>query len=225
MALAERTLEAMGGAAAWEATRFLRFNFFGFRLHYWDRYTGRHRVEGKTRDGVSYLVLHNIHSHAGQVFLNGELQSGEPAKEWLDRAYSMWINDTYWLIMPYKLRDPGVTLRYDGEEQIDGVTYDKLHLAFAGVGLTPGDQYWAYLNRETGLMDLWAYVLEDYKPDQPPTRWFWRDWQRHGQILLAARRINPDPANPRETELGNLGVFTHLPDEVFTAPSPVQLPN
>ena len=31
-------------------------------------------------------------------------------------AYAIWVNDTYWLLMPYKMKDPGVTLAYDGEE-------------------------------------------------------------------------------------------------------------
>jgi hypothetical protein len=25
---------------------------------------------------------------------------------------SLWINDAYWLVMPWKLQDPGVTLSY-----------------------------------------------------------------------------------------------------------------
>ena len=48
-ALAARTVESMGGAEAWEATRYLRFNFFGARLHHWDRYSGHHRLEGGPR--------------------------------------------------------------------------------------------------------------------------------------------------------------------------------
>lgn len=142
--LAERSMEAMGGRQAWEETRFLRFNFFGFRLHHWNRHTVRHRLEGKTREGDEYVVLHNIHTREGQVWLNGEELAGEDEAEWLKRAYGAWINDAYWLVMPYKLQDPGVNLSHDGEEELDGAVYDKLLLFFDGVGLTPGDRYWAY---------------------------------------------------------------------------------
>jgi hypothetical protein len=44
--------------------------------------------------------------------------------------------------MPYKLRDPGVILTYDGlrpERQRWTV-----RLSFDGVGLTPKDKYWVY---------------------------------------------------------------------------------
>jgi len=213
--IAERTLEAMGGGDAWQATRFLRFNFFGFRLHHWDRYTGRHRLEGETRDGDAYVVLHNIGTREGQVWVNGELKSGEAADEWLERAYGAWINDTYWLLMPYKLQDPGVELAYDGEEEIEGKVYDKLKLTFDKVGLTPGDTYWAYVNRETGLMDRWAYFLESYDEDREPTHWLWLDWQDYGGIKLSPLRRNVEDGSERP--LGELAVFDDLPDAVFTS--------
>lgn len=222
-ALAKRTLEAMGGTEAWGKTRFLRFNFFGFRLHYWDRFTGRHRLEGKNREGETFMVLHNVNSHQGQVFLNGELQQGEKAEEWLKRAYEIWINDTYWLLMPYKLLDPGVTLKYDGEETLDAVVYDKLLLTFDQVGVTPGDRYWAYINRDTGLMDRWAYVLQDWEKDRSPTHWRWQDWLRYGDILLSSRRVNPDPENGGERFLSQIAVFDHIDDAVFESPETVGL--
>jgi hypothetical protein len=218
-AAAQRTLEAMGGEEAWEATRFLRFNFFGFRLHHWDRYTGRHRLEGKNREGDSYLVLHNVRTREGEAWVNGERQQGDAAKEWLERAYGAWVNDSYWLLMPYKLRDPGVNLTYEGQEEIEGTAYDKLKLTFDGVGLTPGDTYWAWINRGTGLMDRWAYRLEGWEADRAPTPWLWQGWQTYGGVKLAPRRKNLEDG--RETELGELAVFDQLPDAVFTA---VELP-
>ena len=217
--IAARTVDAMGGQEAWDATRFLRFEFFGFRLHHWDRYSGRHRLEGQTRDGDAYVVVHDIKTrlagnHQGTVWLNGEELDGEAKAEWLERAYGAWINDTYWLIMPYKLRDPGVTLRHLGEVEEDGKVYDKLQLNFDSVGLTPGDTYFAWINRETGLMDRWAYHLEGWEDDREATAWEWRDWQGYGGIRLASTRYNA--ADDRTAELGKIAVFDHLPDAVFS---------
>lgn len=217
--LAEQTLKAMGGRDGLAATRYFRFNFFGFRLHHWDSHSGDHRLEGKTREGESYVVLHNINSRQGSAWLDGEALKGEKLDEWLKNAHSAWINDVYWLLMPYKMLDPGVHLAYDGEETLDGVVYDKVLLTFDEVGLTPGDRYWAYLNRETGLMDRWAYVLQDWEADRQPTQWQWTDWQRYGRILLSPRRFNPD--GEREALLSELAVFDTLPADVFTSPEPV----
>ncbi len=218
--LAHNVLETMGGEEAWQGTRFLRFNFFGFRLHHWDRYTGRHRLEGKSREGDSYVVLHNINTRQGSVVVNGETVEGEDKAQWLERAYGAWINDTYWLIMPYKLLDPGVNLAYDGEEAIDGATFDKLKLTFNQVGLTPGDTYWAYINRETGLMERWAYSLEGWEDDREPTIWQWLDWQRHGNIMLSSKRVNI--SDDSERPLGDIGVFDRLPDSIFESAEPVK---
>lgn len=219
--LAQGVLEAMGGEEAWQATRFIRFNFFGFRLHHWDRHTGHHRLEGKTREGDSYLVLHNINTREGQVWVNGEEAAGEDKAKWLERAYGAWVNDAYWLVMPYKLLDPGVNLAYDGSEELDGATFDKLKLTFEGVGLTPGDTYWAYISRESGLMERWAYFLESWEEGREPTHWQWLDWGDYGHVKLSPRRVNPDPENGRETMLGDLAVFDQLPEAVFTSPEPV----
>lgn len=215
--IAQRTLEAMGGADAWSATRFLRFDFFGFRLHHWDRHTGRHRLEGKTREGQEYVVVHDIDDGgkaAGTVWLDGKALEGDDRAQWLERAYGAWINDTYWLIMPYKLLDPGVHLAHDGSEQLDGTTYDKLKLTFAGVGLTPGDTYWAFIDRETGLMGRWAYHLESFEQDQEPTHWRWTGWQEYGGIKLAPKRVKVDDGSERQ--LGQIAVLDHLPDAAFT---------
>lgn len=220
--IAGQVMAALGGKEAWEATHFLRFTFAGRRTHHWDKWTGRHRVEGQSPEGQKYVVLHNLNTREGEAWLDGKKLEGEPAKEWLDRAYAAWINDTYWLLMPYKLQDPGVNLAYEGTEQIDGITYDKLHLTFGNVGLTPGDEYWAYINRDTHLMDRWAYLLQA-QPGQPratePTVWRWLGWQKVGNIQLAPTRAQL--TGDRKLELTDLAVFDTLPDSVFTSPEPV----
>ena len=213
--IADQVMQALGGKEAWDQTRFLRFTF-GRRTHNWDKWTGRHRIEGQTQDGKKYLVLHNLNTRQGEAWLDGQKLEGDAAKEWLDRAYQAWINDTYWLLMPYKLRDPGVNLAYAGSEQIDGKTYDKLHLTFGNVGLTPKDQYWAWINRDTHLMDRWAFILESMPKDGPASAWKWEGWQKHGKIMLAPTRSQV--GGDRKLELGDIAVLDTLPDTVFTAP-------
>ena len=141
--IADQVQQALGGKEAWDQTRFIRFSFAGRRTHHWDKWTGRHRVEGQSQDGKSYVVLSNINTKEGDAWIDGQKAEGDQKKEWLDRAYGAWVNDTYWLLMPYKLRDPGVNLTYAGKAEVDGIQYDKLALSFGKVGLTPGDRYWA----------------------------------------------------------------------------------
>ena len=219
-AIADEVLQALGGREAWDATRFIRFSFAGRRTHHWDKHTGRHRLEGETQQGEKYVVLQDLDTKEGQVWLNGQPAPPERTKDLLERAYGAWINDTYWLLMPYKLRDPGVNLAYAGEETIDGVTYDKLLLSFNKVGLTPGDRYWAYINRNTKLMDRWAFHLESMAPDAEPVAWKWDGWTRHGRIMLAPGRQQLT-GESRSLPLDDIQVSDSLPDAVFTSPDPV----
>lgn len=219
--LADRVMQALGGEEAWEETRYITFGFAGARTHWWDRYTGRHRLEGETREGERYLVLHDLDDQGeeGRAWLDGEPAEGERGAELVENAYAAWINDTYWLLAPYKLRDPGVDLSYAGTETVDGVEYEKLHLAFEGVGLTPGDRYWMYVHPDTGLVDRWAYVLESQEP--PPTVWEWTGWARYGPgIMLADQRTHAESG--RELPLSPISVPDELPETVFTSPEPVE---
>ncbi|MFK7925292.1 MAG: hypothetical protein AB8H47_25275, partial [Bacteroidia bacterium] len=45
IAIADQTMEAMGGRAAWDATRFVKWNFLGFRTLTWDKLQKRVRIE------------------------------------------------------------------------------------------------------------------------------------------------------------------------------------
>ena len=106
----------------------------------------------------------NVNSKEGRAWVGGKELAGAELKEALERGYGAWVNDTYWLLMPYKMTDPGVTLKYAGEERgANGAMYDKVNLSFDNVGLTPKDTYWVWVNRDTGMVDRWDYVLKGEK--------------------------------------------------------------
>ena len=219
--VADRALQAMGGQQAWDATRHLVFTFavqerdevLVERTHFWDKWEQRHRVQGRTGDGTRYVVIEDLQTRSGKVWLDGEPVEGALRDPWLERAWAMWTNDTYWLLMPYKLRDPGVNLSWEGEETIGETIYDKLHLSFDEVGLTPGDQYWGWFNRKTGLMDRWAFILEQ---QEPPSRVYeWRDWRPYGTIMLATDRIPAE--GERAIVFRDLATPSSLPESVFTS--------
>ncbi len=79
---------------------------------------------------------------------------GEDAKA----AFGRWTNDSYWLLAPLKVLDPGVKRTAEGTKQLGDTSYDTLRLSFQGVGLTPGDQYLLYIDPQTKLVRAWDYV-------------------------------------------------------------------
>jgi hypothetical protein len=197
VAVADRVMQALGGEDAWKATRYLRFDFavdrdgktVMSRAHTWDKWRGRYRVEGKDKDGKDLVVAMNVNTKEGQATLAGAPLAGDALKAALETAYAWWVNDTYWLLMPYKMRDPGVVLSYAGRETKGADAWDKLLLTFDGVGLTPKDKYWVYVNARTGLVDRWEFVLKGEKT--PPVPFEWKGWKAHGRIQLADDRVNP----------------------------------
>ena len=69
MEIADRVMTSLGGREAWDRTHFLRFGFgqerdgkFQGRTHYWDKWTGRYRVEGTNREGQPFVILMNLNS-------------------------------------------------------------------------------------------------------------------------------------------------------------------
>lgn len=186
--------QALGGKAAWERARYLSFRWILEReakpvadyRHDWDRYTGRYRVEGTNREGKHFVALFNVNTKEGDAYLDGaQLPADSTRIKFLENAYGRFINDSYWLIMPYKLNDPGVILNYDGEKEIAGQKYDVVKVSFENVGLTPKDIYWAYISKTDHLMHRWEYVLQGQEPGTAPQPSWWRDWQTIGGIKLA----------------------------------------
>lgn len=212
LAIADAVMERMGGRAAWDATRYLSWTFFGGRSHVWDRRTNRIRVAGTRRDdGAPYVVLMDLDDGTGRAWVGGaEVVDPAERRAMLEGARRAWVNDSYWLLMPYKLEDPGVRLRYLGvREMLDGRPADVLELTFDHVGLTPENMYHVYVGRESGLVEQWDFY-RDASDDEPSFRLPWRGWTRHGSILLSGDR--------GEREITNIAVHDTLPDRVFETP-------
>ena len=77
--VADSVQKALGGKQAWDNTRFLHFTFAGRRTHWWDKWTGRYRVEGDTKEKKHYVVLENINTKEGTAYLDGQKLEGDKA--------------------------------------------------------------------------------------------------------------------------------------------------
>ena len=97
VAIADRVMQALGGEAAWNATRYLRFDFavdrggktVMRRAHAWDKWTGRYRVEGKDKDGRDVVVAMNLNTKEGSATVGGTPLAGEELKKALETGYAL----------------------------------------------------------------------------------------------------------------------------------------
>lgn len=192
VAIADEAMQAMGGRQAWDATRFISWDFFGSRSLTWDKHRGLCRVEWKKRP---WKVIVNLHDGTGKVQLNGIEQSHpDTLKKYLDFGKRAWINDSYWLVMPFKLKDSGVTLKHLGSGKTErGEAADILQLTFAGVGVTPDNKYHVWVDKKSRLVTQWAFFkkYDDTKPDFTNA---WANYKPHGKILLSGNRGKAEDA-------------------------------
>lgn len=218
IALAERTMHTMGGRAAWNQTRYLAWEFFGRRYLVWDKKLNRVRVEFLQADFNAVVVL-DLATQTCLAWRDGEVITNKHAlKDFAERANGAWVNDSYWLVLPYKLRDPGVALKHMGTRpMLDGRDADVLRLTYDGdTGLTPHNMYDVYVAKDSGLVGQWDF-FRDAANDEPNFQLPWTNWKRYGGIVLSDGRGTPNPA------ISRLSVHNELPETVFTAVDAVDL--
>ncbi len=167
--LAKAVWKASGGEN-WPKVQELRFAFIveheGKEVaraeHHWNVAAQTDRVKWKGKD-----VTVNLASPA----------QDEDSKA----AYARWVNDSYWLLAPLKALDPGVKLTAEGTKTVGEAHFQLLRLSFAGVGLTPGDQYLWYIDPQTKLLRAWDYIPSADKV----THGSWDRYETFGGLQLS----------------------------------------
>ena len=214
--------DAMGGLKTWDAIPAFRFDFVVVKdgkvavryKHWWDKKNGRARVEGPDDAGKNAVAIFRLSDQKGMAFLDG-IGVSDPTHvaDMCKFGYERWVNDTYWVMMPFKLRDPGVRIRYDRPEKTPSASYDVIQLSFVkGTGLTSDDHYWLFVNRATHLVDKWEMVLTGQKP--PPSSASWEAWTNVGPVKLSLQRRFPN--RPAMLRFENVAVSQGFDESVFT---------
>lgn len=218
-----RMMAVIAPDRGWERARYLEFEWavsLGdgepfVRSHRWDRWEGMARVEDRAEGGTRVSIFDTADPTSGRVWVGGEELTGEAAQEALTSAYQAHINDSYWLVMPFKWGDPGVNTTYLGEQTDEsGANWEVVELSFDdGTGLTPQNMYHAFVNPETGRMERWHHFPE---PGADPAPSDWTDWAQYGPIQLAEnRRVDGTP----RIFFPQLRVETEVPEGAFEPPA------
>jgi plasmid maintenance system killer protein len=184
--IADQVMAAMGGRKAWNDTRYISWQFFNSRKLWWDKWTGDVRVESLNSD---LKILVNINDLTGKVYRDSaEYTNVDSLDYFLGRGKSMWINDAYWLVMPYKLKDSGVTLKQLKEDTTAvGELSEVLQLSFESVGDTPENIYKVWIDKKSSLVTQWAFYRND-TVTVPNFITPWDDYNKYGNILLSGGR-------------------------------------
>ena len=149
--VAEKMLNSLH-QAQWDSTQYLEWSFRYKNHYFWDK--ERHFVEVRWDD---IKVLLHTKTLSGKVFQNDQELSGKAADKHLQKAWSSFCNDSFWLSAPMKAFDPGtsrslVTLK-DGRE--------GLMVQYESGGVTPGDAYVWILdeNHRPEAFKMWVSII------------------------------------------------------------------
>ena len=195
--VARRAVDVLAGPT-WEKARYFSFTFiverqgkvFNSFPQRWDRVTGNYRVSGKDQQGNNLEIVMNINTLKGRAIQNG-VRVTNPGRlsDLMLFGYRRWVNDTFWLLMPLKMLDPGAHRTMEGERNDScGRLWDVVRLNFDHGALSPKDTYWAWVNRDTGVVEEWDMKIEAMGAEDPPVEVIFRDYRRVGGVLISTRR-------------------------------------
>jgi hypothetical protein len=198
--LADSVMSAMGGRKNWDQTRFISWNSSGVRNIIWDKQHDRVRIES-VEDSTIYLF--NAKTLEGKIKVKQqELTQVDSVRKKLEQAKSTFVNDAYWLVMPFKLKDSGVTLKYLGEDTLKtGGRCNILELTFAHAENAPSHKYHAFIDIKDNLVKQWAYYTDENKDE---ANWIrpWDNYKSYGKILLSADRS--EDGGPRNVKVDEM---------------------
>ncbi|WP_375444427.1 DUF6503 family protein [uncultured Fibrella sp.] len=150
----DEAIEAHGGDA-WQNKR-IEFDFRQFHLTL-KQQGGRFTYERTHSDSAGVRIREVLTNDSFARFLNNKPQTLDTAQI---GKYSRAVNSVaYFVLLPFKLRDPAVLAEYVGESQIGGQRYDKVQVRFKadGGGKDHGDTFVYWFNQQTHTMDYLAY--------------------------------------------------------------------
>lgn len=205
-ALANETVMMMGGMDNYNAVRYIGWNFFGKRQLLWDKYENRIRVD-LLKSNIS--IIASLQNNECILYKNNVRENdADTLLAYLEKARLYWMNDSYWLLMPFKLFDTGVHLTYFGTGSTEnGASAEILELTFDNVGATPENKYHIYIDKESRLISQWDY-FQNVDDGSPTIVNPWTDYTWYGKIRLASGRGN-------RGVISDIHIWDNLPDSVF----------
>jgi hypothetical protein len=156
--LAQKMLTALN-KEAFDTIKYLQWTFADRHTYLWDKSKNMVIISIKNTE-----ILLDLDAVKGKI-LKGDLSNKDKLVE---KAWSNWCNDSFWILAPFKVFDPG-TERYivndDGKE--------GLEIKYTSGGVTPGDSYVWFLDDNyipTGYK-MWVKIIP-----VGGTYASWEDW-------------------------------------------------
>ena len=169
-------IQAKLNRPAYDTLAYLQWEFFRPGQKYlWDKNRNLAVIEWGDNRAIMDLTNQRAITFTGDV-----RQEGEAHEALKQKAWSNWCNDSFWMIAPFKMNDPGTSREIvDLEEGGKG-----LKVSYDGGGVTPGDSYvWIIGDDQvpTGYK-MWTSII----PVQGMYAG-WSGWESHKGVLFSTK--------------------------------------
>ena len=157
--LADEMLVALN-KPGFDTLKYISFTFRGVHTHHWDLENNQVTVEWEENE----------------VFV--DLSRSSTDYDLLEfKAYQYFINDSFWLVAPFKVRDEGVL-----RSTVDLEDGRGLLLTYTSGGVTPGDSYLWILD-ERGFPKAWKLWTSNVPIGG--LEFSWENWEEQQGVWLS----------------------------------------
>lgn len=181
---------------AFLATTDIEFSFSGHQ-YAWNK--AENRVEVRWE---SHRVLLELDDLSSSVAYDDQAQILEERSDLIDQALAYFYNDSYWLVAPFKVFDPGVERRLVRLEDEN----DALLVTHSSGGVTPGDSYLWLLDDDFRpvAFKMWVSII--------PFGGLRASWEDYVQTETGAYFATRHKLGPLSLFIRDLETATKMPD-------------
>ncbi|SEK22450.1 hypothetical protein [Parapedobacter koreensis] len=209
--VANKLWEAIGGKENWLNARYFMFSCIGGdnqsaiqgeRKYLWDKQTGNCRFEGLTTDDENLIVLFNIKTTSGTVYLNGtKLDNPRTTADIVKEIAIEFEKDAYLLFLPTALEGDNATYTVAEEKLVGAQRFTVVNIKNRKTSFEGAVDGQLYVDSQTGQAQRWRpsqvsnyFVISGFKDIGGglvlPTRFIGNDTTTSITYPLAAALVN-----------------------------------
>jgi hypothetical protein len=203
LAIATDVIAATGGEANWAKAKEIVWTQIvvvdgiatNIVQHSWDRWNARHQYIAYDAEGNEGKTSHDLFGEYAFAYRGKTEAIKAELPAMVKEASTRFYMDSYPFVLPFKLKDPGVHLKYveerpeEGSAQGSPMKYDVIKVTFDGnVGPTSGDAYYVVVDKATHLPSIVEKVAAG-KADDVRTGHRLSEWKDAGGLKFATRRL------------------------------------
>jgi hypothetical protein len=198
--LADKVFAAAGGPQGWDQAKQIRWKEAVTRdgavaaqgEQAWDRWNGRHHGRLETPSGDVVVMQSLYEEGSGSAFIKNQKMGQAEAAPAIKAARERWNFDTAALLMPYLLKSPGTTLKYEGDAADDNKqpTLEQIKVTFDSRDKArDGSTYYVVVRKDTHIIER-LEIVKAGQPDASRLGYKLGDWVTVNGMKFPTRHEN-----------------------------------